>query len=199
MIYDFYGFPPELYGVQYPAPGNPALAQEVAALLAKEGLDVEPDTARGLDHGIWVPLSLMYPDAAVPVVRLSVQPQRGAAHHFAVGRALRRLRGDNVLILASGGATHNLRLLSTLHPDEPPPARTAVFEEWLCQSIRQGRVEDLVHYEERAPEVRWNHPTTEHLMPLFVALGAASDGAAGRILHRRFEYGALSMAAFAWQ
>ena len=198
MIYDFYGFPPELSAVQYPAPGDPSLAQEVAKLLTEDGLDAVVDPSRGLDHGVWVPLSLMFPDATVPVVPLSVQPQLGAAHHFAIGRALRPLRQENVLILASGGATHNLRLLSTLDPGAPPPERTAAFEAWLCESVGNARVEDLLHYRERAPYVRWNHPTPEHFLPLLVALGAASDNAPGRILNRRFEYGALSMAAFAW-
>jgi 4,5-DOPA dioxygenase extradiol len=143
MSCSFYGFPPELYGIQYPAPGDPAMARELSALLAGAGLDAALDASRGLDHGVWVPLSLTFPDAVVPVVPLAMQPQLGAAHDFAIGRDLRRLHRDNVLNLPSGGATHNLRRLSALRSDDTPPQCTAAFEECLGEPISRARVEDL--------------------------------------------------------
>lgn len=193
MIYDFSGFPPQLSQVQYPAPGDPELAARILKLLAAEGIDAVGDASRGLDHGVWSPLVLMFPDAKIPVVPMSVQSNLPAQHHFAVGRALRKLREDNVLIMGSGSATHNLAELGR----RPLPPHAQQFENWLCDSIVEGRTGDLIGWAEKAPQPGSNHPTPEHLLPLFAPLGAATD-ARGRIVHRRFEFGSLSMAAFAW-
>jgi len=194
MIYDFSGFPAALYQVQYPAPGAPALGQRILESLGAAGIAASGDVARGFDHGVWSPLVLMFPEASIPVVSVSVQPGMPARHHFEVGRALRKFREENVLIIGSGSATHNLAELGR----RPLPPHAEQFEEWLCEAIVEGREAELLAWEERAPQAHRNHPTPEHFLPLFGPLGAAGDPK-GRIVHRRFEFGSLSMAAFAWE
>ena len=193
MIYDFSGFPAPLYEVKYPAPGDSELGAKIVESLKDAGVDATSDLSRGFDHGVWSPLALMFPDAAIPVVPMSVQPDLPAQHHFAVGRALRKLREENVLIMGSGSATHNLAELGR----RPLPPHAQEFETWLCESIVEGREQDLIDWESKGPQARRNHPTPEHLLPLFGPLGAATDPL-GRIVHRRFDFGSLSMAAFAW-
>lgn len=194
-IHDFYGFPDALYRMRYDAPGAPQVAARAASLLDAGGIPSAIDRVRGLDHGAWVPLMLMYPDADIPVLQLSIQPQLVTAHHVSVGRALAPLRDDGVLILASGGAVHNLRALAWNRTDAPEPWARG-FDDWLVQRIESGAVDDLVGYRERAPGGAQAHPRDEHLMPLFVALGAAGENSAGRRIHQGFEHGSLSMAAF---
>jgi 4,5-DOPA dioxygenase extradiol len=199
-IHDFYGFPETLYRIRYAAPGSPALASRAQELLKGAGITAQKDEQRGLDHGAWVPLMLAYPDADVPVVQLSVQSRTDAAHHLALGRALAPLRDEGILILGSGGATHDLRraMLGPHGADAPPPPDVVAFEEWLVTNVEAGATDTLVDWANSAPHARANHPTLEHFLPLFVPLGAAAHGTKGRVLHRRFAYGALSMAAFAW-
>lgn len=193
-IHDFYGFPDELYRLHYPAPGAPALAKRVCGSLAAAGLSCVIDPAYGLDHGAWNPLMLIYPEADLPVTQLSIQPQMGPAHHLALGRALAPLRRDGVLILATGGAVHNLR---QFHVDREKPAHWALsFDAWLSERIAAGDAEALVGYRRSRPDGELAHPTDEHLLPLFVAMGAG--GGKGRALHRSFAHGSLSMAAYAW-
>jgi 4,5-DOPA dioxygenase extradiol len=193
-IHDFYGFPDALYRLRYPAPGAPALARRVADLLGAAGQDCAVDADRGLDHGAWNPLLLIYPDADIPVAQLSIQQDLDPAHHAAIGRALRPLRGERVLVMASGGAVHNLR---QFHVDRERPAPWAVsFDDWLAESVAAGDEPALLAYRETRPEAHLAHPRAEHFMPLFVALGAG--GGQGRALHRSFAHGSLSMAAFAW-
>ncbi len=194
-VHDFYGFPAELYEQRYPAPGDPALAGEVATLLEQAGFNPEVDGARGLDHGAWVPLRLMYPQADVPVVQLSLQTRIGPEHHLALGRALMGLRERDVLVLGSGGATHNLADFRRYALDAPAVGYAREFDLWLEQAIAERDEDALVQYE-RGPHGRRNHPTPEHYLPLLVACGAGSGG--GRRLHDGFTYGVLSMAAYAW-
>jgi 4,5-DOPA dioxygenase extradiol len=194
MIYDFSGFPEELYRVQYPAPGDPALARRAIELLRAAGIEADGDPGRGFDHGVWSPLALMFPEASVPVVALSIQPRLGAADHLAVGAALRPLRDDGVLIMGSGSMTHNLREMGRQTPEH-----ARLFEQWVYDAVHDGQVDELVHWKERAPNPRRNHPAPEHFLPLFVPLGAAGAGASGQALNRHFEYGALAMSAFVWQ
>ncbi|MFO1206962.1 MAG: class III extradiol ring-cleavage dioxygenase [Burkholderiales bacterium] len=191
-IHDFYGFPPELYRVRYAAPGAPELAQRVAELLdrAKTAVDVSRD--RGLDHGAWVPLVLAYPGADIPVTQLSIQSARGPAWHWALGEALRPLREEGVLILASGSITHNLRDFGRQALNAAPAGYAAAFSEWLAAAITEGRHDDLIAYRKLAPEAARNHPTEEHLLPLFVAAGAGSTGR-GERLHASYTYGAFAM------
>jgi 4,5-DOPA dioxygenase extradiol len=141
----------------------------------------------------------MYPDADVPALQLSVQSRLDAAHHAALGRALAPLRDEGILVLGSGGATHDLRRLAWgAGPDDQVPPDVRAFEEWLVARIETGETAELVAWRTRAPHADANHPTPEHFLPLFVPLGAAPEGTRGRVLHRTFAYGALSMAAFAW-
>ena len=194
-IHDFYGFPDELYRLHYPAPGAPTLARRVVELFEKAGIDSAIDGDRGLDHGAWNPLLLIYPQADVPVTQLSIQVQLGPAHHAKIGRALQPLRDEGVLVLASGGAVHNLR---QFHIDREQPAPWAVsFDDWLADRIAAGDEEALLAYRQNRPDGALAHPRAEHLLPLFVALGAGG-GVAGRPLHRSFAHGSLSMAAYAW-
>jgi 4,5-DOPA dioxygenase extradiol len=197
-IHDFGGFPDELYQVQYPAPGAPDVARRAVDLLGKAGIVAAVDPARGLDHGAWVPLALMYPDADVPVTQLSVQTPLGPAHHVAVGRALAPLREEDVLVLATGSATHNLMTMERDVHDAPPPWARA-FDDWLGATLEAGDEANLVNYRRRAPYARESHPRDEHLLPVFVAFGAGGPGAKCRRLHRSFTHGSLSMAAFAFE
>lgn len=187
-VHDFHGFPEALYRLQYPAPGAPALARRVAELTGA----VE-DPSQGLDHGAWCPMMLMYPDADIPVAQLAIQHARGPAHHVALGRALRPLRDEGVLILASGSATHNLRLLAW--DGGPVPAWAREFDDWLDGTLRAGAVDDLVAYRTKAPHGALAHPRDEHLLPIHVAAGA---GGKARAVYRGFSKGALSMAAYAF-
>lgn len=195
-IHDFGGFPHELYEIQYPAPGDPPLAGRVAGLLNEAGLDARADPGRGLDHGAWVPLLLMYPDADVPVVQLAIDPPRGPAYHLRLGELLRPLREQGVLIIGSGGATHNLRLFFGSAPDAPVPDWVREFGEWLAKAIDHDRRDDLVHYRERGPRAADNHPTEEHYVPLLVALGAMAPDEPRRRIHTSHTHGALMMDAY---
>lgn len=196
LIYDFGGFSDELYRMTYPVPGYPSLAERIALLLKEKGIEAGLESARGLDHGVWVPLKLMYPNADIPVVELSVQPRLSPAHHLAIGSALRPLREEGVLVLASGSATHNLRDFFGRAVDSPPPDYAREFDDWLCEAIDANDRETLLNYVGKGPNALTNHPTPEHFLPLFVAMGA---GDKGRMIHRAFTYGVISMAAFSWE
>ena len=191
-IHDFSGFPPALDDREYPAPGDPALAERVVALLAAARIPASCEP-RGLDHGSWVPLALAYPEADVPVVALALQPARGPAHHFAMGQALAPLAAEDVLVLGSGGATHNLRELGA---GSEPPSWVREFDAWLVDAAERGDVGALLDYRKRAPSAARNHPSEEHLLPFFVALGAAPAGAGAQTLHRSCCYRVLAMTAF---
>lgn len=193
-IHDFHGFSDALYRLNYPARGNPALAGRVAELLDAAGLPAQLAPDRGLDHGAWAPLMLMYPDAEVPVLQLSVQTRLGPGHHLRLGEALRPLRDEGVLIVGSGSITHNLRELRRGGGDTPPWA--SGFSEWMAQSLAEQRTADLLTYRERAPHAARNHPTEEHLLPLFVALGAATPGSVPQRLHQGFTYGVIGMDSY---
>jgi 4,5-DOPA dioxygenase extradiol len=174
--------------MRYAAPGDPELGRRILDLLP----GARGEEKRGFDHGVWSPLILMYPDASIPVVEVSVQRRQSAALHYGVGQALAPLREEGILILGSGSATHNLREIGRGGP------HVTEFEDWLCDAITDGRAEDLIRWEELAPHARRNHPTPEHLLPLFAPLGAA-NGEPGEVLNRVFEYASLSMAAFTWR
>lgn len=197
-IHDFYGFQPELYEKRYPCPGDPQLAARVAELLEGAGADRPASVnGRGLDHGAWVPLSLMYPDADIPVVQLSVQTGKDPDHHYRIGTALAPLRQEEVLIIGSGGATHNLSEYGRFPRDAEAEPYVEAFDEWLALTLENGDVEGLLAYRNRAPLARRNHPTEEHFLPIIAPCGADLGGRAKR-LHRRITYGVLSMAAYGW-
>lgn len=195
-IHDFHGFSRELQALRYPVHGEPGLARRIVALLSDSGLRAQMNASRGLDHGAWVPLSLMFPAADVPVVQLSLQPSQDSAHHHAVGRALAPLRKEGILIMGSGGASHNLGEM--LPENAPAPAWTQAFVQWLTDAVIRGDTAALLDYQRQAPEAQRNHPTPEHLLPLFVALGAAGARVRGRVLHSGYSYGSLAMSAFGW-
>jgi len=195
-MYDFYGFPDPLYEMAYPAPGSPALASRAAELLAAAGLPAQLDAQRGLDHGAWVPLMLMHPQADIPVVQLSVQSRLSPAHHLALGRAIAPLREEGVLILASGNATHNLRDVFNHEILAAPVPYARAFADWLDGRIQAGDEAALADYLTQGPEARRNHPSPDHYVPLLVAAGAG--GGRGALLHDGWTYGVLSMAAYAW-
>jgi len=196
-IHDFGGFPPELYRLRYAAPGEPALAAEISALLSAAALPAVVELERGLDHGAWIPLMLMYPEAAVPVLEVSIDSARQPEHHFALGRALRPLRERGVLLLGSGGATHNLAAyFAGGSSGAGPPEWVEAFNEWTAGAIAQRRFDDLLDYARRAPYAAQNHPTSEHYLPLFCVLGAAHDAESGERLHASYDRGVLSLDAY---
>lgn len=195
-IHDFFGFEPALYEMSYPAPGAPALGRDIAQRLDSAGLRVVTDDARGLDHGAWAPLKLMYPQADIPVTQVSVQPYESTWHHLVIGQALRDLREDNVLIIGSGNATHNLREM--MPEGAEPPAWVTAFAAWLRRKIADGDAGELLEYRDSAPFAEKNHPTEEHFLPLFVALGAGTPGMAGRMIHTGTTFGVLAMDAYAF-
>lgn len=174
LLYDFWGFPDRYYQVQYPAPGAPELADEVTRLLAGSH-DVHRDPERGLDHGAYVPLVEMYPDADIPVLQISM-PTLDPTVLFDVGRKLRPLRDQGVLIIGSGFSTHNLREMNWhLGPDAPAPSWSSEFDDWLQGRLMAGDVDSLIGFERHAPAAHLAHPRTEHFAPLFVSLGASLD------------------------
>jgi len=193
-IHDFYGFPQPLYEIQYPAAGDPALAEEVLRLLRKNDFNAAADPARGLDHGAWSPLLHMYPEADVPVVQLAVQTHLGPAHHLALGRALAPLAAEGVLAIGSGHLTHNLR--ERMREGGAPAGYVVRFQRWVADRIAARDVDALVDYRRLTPDGVRAHPTDEHFLPLFVALGAAGGHYRAERLYDAVEMGALAMDAY---
>lgn len=194
-VHDFGGFPRELYQLQYPATGDDAVLAEVMALLHDAGIQARDDGADGLDHGAWVPLLAMYPEADIPVITISTLPRQDARAHYRLGQALARLAEQGVLIIGSGSITHNLYELSRSGGPEAPWARA--FADWMALRLQQNDVEAILDWEAQSPFPKQNHPSDEHLLPLFFALGAGG-GKVGRSLHRGMELGALAMDAWAF-
>jgi 4,5-DOPA dioxygenase extradiol len=175
LVYDFYNFPERYYQVTYPAPGAPELAARVRGLLSAAGEPVADDSERGLDHGAYVPMVAMYPQADVPVLQASL-PTMDARALFALGRALAPLRREGILIVGSGFLTHNMRALDP-RPSATTPAWAAEFDAWTADVLARRDVDALVDYRARAPGVRLALPTHEHFVPVTVAMGAAIDDA----------------------
>ena len=195
-IHDFGGFPEELYRLQYPAPGAPELAAKAVALLKDAEITAGIDGCRGLDHGAWVPLRFMYPNADIAVVQLSIQSELGAAHHLRLGRALAPLTEDGVLIVGSGHTTHNLRdWIANRRRDEPMRYAQA-FARWLRDRLAERDTQALVDYREQAPDALRAHPSEEHFLPLFVALGAAGEDASAERVIEGYEAGALALDSY---
>ena len=198
MIYDFGGFSPELYEMVYPAPGHPELADTVADLLADAGLAPNRLDKRGYDHGMWNALVLAFPQADIPVVGLSTDPHKDAAWHMSVGRALAPLRERNVLVIGSGHITHNLREIIPAmrggHADPQLADKVQAFTEWFHEALSTGDEAALRDWHEKAPFAADNHPTDEHLMPIFTAYGAAGEGATAERIHDSTQYDGV----FAW-
>ncbi|MFI9203493.1 dioxygenase [Streptomyces sp. NPDC053048] len=172
LTYDFWGFPERYYRVRYPAPGAPELAERVRGTLSGGGTPVQDLPDRGLDHGAYVPLAEMYPDADVPVLQMSL-PTLDPARLMETGRRLAPLRDEGVLIVGSGFFTHNLAALK--HAGAGPPAWSAEFDAWGCEALEARDVDALLDFEHKSPAARLAHPRTEHFAPLFVTMGAAED------------------------
>jgi len=188
--HDFHGFPAALYAVQYPAPGEPGLAGRVEALLNAAGLAARLDAQRPFDHGAWVPLSLMYPDASIPVIQVSLPSQRGPELQLKVGQALAGLRDEGILLVGSGSITHNLGELDWhAGPDVIEPWALA-FRDWVVEKLDKDDQAALLDFQRQAPFAARNHPSDEHFLPLFFALGAGDKFS---IVHQGFTLGALGM------
>jgi 4,5-DOPA dioxygenase extradiol len=191
-IHDFYGFPKPLYQIQYPARGDFDLAVKVEKNLREKNFQATIDPERGLDHGAWSPLLHMYPKADIPVVQVAVQTALGPRHHLEVGRALAPLAREGVLIIGSGHLTHNLR-----DRGEGGPATYARnFQAWVKERIDAHALDELADYRRRSPDGVRAHPTDEHFLPLFFALGAAGEGYKTERLYDGIEMGALAMDAY---
>ncbi len=198
-IYDFGPrFDARLWEISYNAPGASDLALQIADRVGTQLSEaVALDDQRGRDHGVWTPLHLMYPARDIPVTQISIQPHTSPAHHADVGAALAPLRDDGVLILASGAITHNLSEFRgrEIDADEAPWVRE--FRDWMCARIEAGDRDALLDYRNQAPCAERNHPEDEHLLPIFVALGAGAGDPAVRI-HDSVEYGVIGMDAYGW-
>ncbi len=194
-IYDFGGFPEELYRLRHDAPGAPDWAAEATAALTAGGLPAEMDERRGRDHGAWVPLMLLDPAARIPAFQVSVQPHLGPAHMERVGHLLAPLRRKGVMILASGSITHNLRALHWNAADGEEDESARAFADWIDDAVARDDRAALRDYRRRAPDAAFHHPTEEHLLPLFAALGAAEAGK-GRRVHASATFGNLAMDAY---
>lgn len=190
LYYDFWGFPQKYYEVTYPAPGAPALATEVRRLLTDAGYSTHDDPERGLDHGAYVPLVEMFPDADIPVLQVSM-PTLDPHALFEIGRRLAPLREQGVLVLGSGFSTHNLREVRMDRPAyHPPPSWSAEFDDWLARMVAANDVDSLLDFQRKAPAAGVAHPRTEHFAPLFVTLGASVDqGDNGRSVVDGFWFG----------
>lgn len=193
MVYDYSGFPAHTYEIRYAAPGAPDLAERVRHLLEAAGIRAAVDPERGFDHGTFTPLAVMYPEAEVPVVQLSIKLGYDPGEHLAAGRALAPLRDEGVLIVGSGLSWHNLRMFG---PQARPPSEA--FDAWLHQAMAAPPAERTAHVErwDAAPAARLAHPREDHLVPLFVALGAAEDEPATRVYHEQEFMGGVTASSY---
>ena len=195
--HDFGGFPPALYQLQYPAPGAPALAQEVLALLQAAEVPAQGDAQRPFDHGAWVPLMHLFPEADLPVVQVALPVGAGPAEVYAMGAALRGLRSQGVLVMGSGSMTHNLA--EFFGGEREPAPYVLEFSRWIESALERGDLKALLNYRSQAPHAERAHPTDDHFLPLFFALGAAGDDLHANYLSREVMYSMLAMDAFALQ
>ena len=192
--HDFGGFPPALYQLRYPAPGSPALAGEVLALLQRAGIEAKGDAERPFDHGAWVPLMHLFPQADVPVVQMALPQDAGPAEVYALGAAVQSLRSEGVLVVGSGSMTHNLGEFFG-GAREPAPYVLA-FSRWIEATLTRGDITALLDYRRQAPQAARAHPTEDHFLPLFFALGAAGNDLRANYLSREVMYSMLAMDAF---
>ncbi|MDA8192983.1 MAG: class III extradiol ring-cleavage dioxygenase [Thermaerobacter sp.] len=196
-LYDFGGFPEALYQIRYPAWGAPAIAQTVSELLAHHGISSDRDSCRGLDHGAWVVLRLMYPAADIPVVSLSVSPRLAPDEQYRIGQALGALRTQDILLIASGGTVHNLLRLDWNATATEPWAME--FDQWLKDRLLNWDLDALYRYDTLAPHSQLAVPPfgNDHFVPIFYALGAADNARQATLLHQSYRYGNLSQSI--WQ
>lgn len=191
-LHDFYGYPSAMYNIQYPAVGQTEIANEICALFSRSNLPYQPVLGRGLDHGVWVPLLHMYPDANIPVIAVSVDSLRSPQEQYDIGRMLEQLRHDHVLIIGSGGTVHNLRMLAQ---DDEPQDWAIEFDDWLGERLQQWNTRELFQYDKKAPHARTAVPSygMEHIAPLFYAMGTADMSRTARRLFQSYPHGTLSL------
>ncbi|WXL24118.1 class III extradiol ring-cleavage dioxygenase [Ectopseudomonas mendocina] len=188
--HDFGGFPQALYELQYPAPGQPQLAADIAQRLNEAGLPATLDAQRPFDHGTWVPLRLMYPQADIPVVQISLPSQHGTELILRIGEVLQDLRAEGILLIGSGSITHNLRDMDRYAgPDSVEPWAQA-FRDWVVEKLDRRDTSALLNYRQLAPNAVRSHPTDEHFLPLYFAMGAGRDF---KVEHTGFAFGTLGM------
>ncbi|SMF00852.1 DODA-type extradiol aromatic ring-opening family dioxygenase [Pseudobacteriovorax antillogorgiicola] len=198
-IHDFGGFPPQYYDVQYQSSGSKDGALELIGVLKSQGLDIREDPTRGMDHGVWIPIGLMYPQGELPVISLSIKLRGSAKEHYQLGQALKPLRELGYLVVGSGTATHNLGAffgpggVPQLHA--APDPRVQAFSDWLRGNINDHEV--ILNYKKAAPYGYFNHPSPDHFLPLIVAMGAGS-GDLARCIHHSYHYGFFAMTSFRW-
>ena len=198
-IHDFWGFPDELYAIRYPATGCREAAEEVVAAIRTAGLPVEKDAERGLDHGAWVPLRLMFPEADVPVIPLSIQSRGGPQQAYALGQALAPLAARGFLVIASGNVTHNLRDYQTVaRSGGQTPAYVREFSDWMANRLAARDIPALLDYRRQAPGAVQAHPSDEHLLPLYVALGAGGDNSQAQRFHAGIDDYVIAMDAYSF-
>jgi 4,5-DOPA dioxygenase extradiol len=193
-IHDFGGFPQALFDVEYPAKGSPETATKVAKRMEEHGLPYALETTRGLDHGSWVVLKRIFPDATIPVVQVSIHPFLPPAQQFTIGEALRGLDEEDILIVGSGATVHNFGYLNM--SARQPDAWAVEFDEWLVETIQKRDLEALFNYEEQAPNGKRAVPRPDHFVPLFLAMGSGDPGRTAEVIHRSYEYGSLSYISF---
>ncbi|MFD1953636.1 DODA-type extradiol aromatic ring-opening family dioxygenase [Paenibacillus thailandensis] len=189
-IYDFYGFPDELYRVRYPARGSKEVASLVKSMLETNGIPVRFDGTRGLDHGSWTLLKHLFPNADIPVVQVSVNPYRSVEAHYEIGKALRGLSENNILVIGSGVTVHNLRIIKW--GQEEPEPWAVQFDDWLIDAMSRGELSALFQYDTLAPFAGHAVPRAEHFVPLYVALGSAQPNAKPEVIFRGYQAGTLS-------
>jgi 4,5-DOPA dioxygenase extradiol len=195
-VHDFGGFAAKLYTLQYPAAGAPALAQQAAQLLVASGFSTQQDEHRGLDHGAWVPLMHLFPQANVPVFQVSMPHSLSTQQAVQLGQALAPLRAQGVLIVASGSMTHNLYEVQA--PASTPVAYAQEFSNWITTAVLANTINPVIHYRTQAPHAQRAHPTEEHFLPLLVALGAKAEHDSVQALAGGITHGVLSMDSFVW-
>lgn len=196
LIYDFGGFPRELYLLKYPARGWPALAKDVAAELVKSGFESVLDERRGWDHGVWVPLRLMFPDAVIPIVEISLPMEWDAKELYRLGTALSPFRERGVLVMGSGGIVHNLRRLNWAEKEAMPEQWAKQFQDWVRDEVIKKDIESLFRYKTLAPHAEQAVPTPDHFHPLFAVLGASAEYSRVIPIFEGIEHGSLSMYSF---
>jgi len=200
LIYDFGGFPDEMYRIRYPAPGDPQLASEISGLLGAAGIRSALDPTRGWDHGLWVPLRMAFPDAEIPIVEVSQPAGATPEELLAIGAALAPLREKGVLLAGSGGIVHNLRRVRFAAADGPGDVDgwAREFDDWVAGRLGEMDLSTLARYRTEAPHAALAVPTAEHFNPLFVVLGAVTADERPRTIYEGFQYGNISLRSFAF-
>ena len=189
MIYDFSGFPRELYSIKYPAKGSVDIASRLQSALNSKGIESRLDKTRGLDHGAWDVLYLMFPQADIPVIQASVNPYLSMEKQYEIGRTMRELAEEDILVIGSGSTVHNLATVDW--NSEKPEGWAMEFDNWLIEKLENNDREALFHYRQLAPNAKLAVPREEHIVPMFISMGSGNSGKP-RVLHQSYAYGTLS-------